>query len=101
MAHALLRPAVLDVIDLATHYSSLELQIEEVTVAGGELAAGETLATSRIREEMGIIVIAIKRADGEMLFNPPADARIEVGDRLVLMGQQASLRVLERRLQAA
>ena len=101
MAHALLRPAVLDVIDLATHYSSLELQIEEVTVAGGELAAGETLQTSRIREEMGIIVIAIKRADGEMLFNPPADARIEVGDRLVLMGQQASLRVLERRLQAA
>ena len=101
MAHALLRPAVLDVIDLATHYSSLELQIEEVTVAGGELAAGETLETSRIREEMGIIVIAIKRADGEMLFNPPADARIEVGDRLVLMGQQASLRVLERRLQAA
>jgi voltage-gated potassium channel len=50
---------------------------------------------------MGIIVIAIKRSGGEMLFNPPPDARIEVGDRLVLMGQQASLRVLERRLQAA
>jgi len=100
MAHALLRPAVLDVIDLATHYSSLELQIEEVTVAGGAIVAGETLRTSHIREETGIIVIAIKRASGDMLFNPPPDARIEVGDRLVLMGQQTSLRDLERRLQA-
>lgn len=100
MAHSLLRPAVLDVIDLATHYRSIELQIEEVTVAKGGFGEGATLQESGIREKLGIIVIAIKKPSGEMVFNPMADLRIEAGDRLVLIGQTANLRELERRLQA-
>ncbi len=32
MAQAALRPAVVDVIDLATHHQSLELQLEEIGV---------------------------------------------------------------------
>jgi voltage-gated potassium channel len=101
MAHALLRPAVLDVIDLATHYRSIELQIEEVQVAAGGFCDGATLAQSDIRESLGLIVIAIKKPSGEMLFNPTADTRIEAGDRLVLMGQSGNLREIERRLHAA
>jgi voltage-gated potassium channel len=101
MAHALLRPAVLDVIDLATHYRSMELQIEEVTVANGGFAAGTTVQESGIRETLGIIIIAIKKQNGEMLFNPGPQVRIESGDRLVLIGQTDNLRALERRLQAA
>jgi voltage-gated potassium channel len=99
MAHSLLRPAVLDVIDLATHYRSMELQIEEVSVAAGTFAVGATLAGSGIRERQGIIVIAIKKANDEMVFNPAAEVRIAAGDRLVLMGQADSLRELERQLQ--
>jgi len=99
MAHSLLRPAVVDVIDLATHYRSIELQIEEVSVAAGTFAAGETVAGSGIRERSGIIVIAIKKANDEMLFNPKPDVSIHAGDRLVLMGETASLRELEQQLQ--
>jgi voltage-gated potassium channel len=98
MAHALLRPAVLDVIDLATHYRSIELQIEELQVPAGAFCDGKTVAESGVREALGLIVIAIKRAADEMLFNPASDARIEAGDRLVLIGQTGSLRELERRL---
>jgi voltage-gated potassium channel len=98
MAHALLRPAVLDVIDLATHYSSIALQIEEIPVSKEGFADGSTLGDSSIRESLGLIVIAIKRADGGMIFNPKDDTRINAGDRLVLMGQAVNLRQLERRL---
>lgn len=101
MAHALLRPAVLEVIDLATHYSSMELQIEEVLVNAGGFCDSATVAESGIRETLGLIVIAIKRAGGEMLFNPPPSACIEAGDRLVLMGQIGTLREVERRFKAA
>ena len=101
MAHALLRPAVLDVLDLATHYRSIELQIEEAAVQHGGFGEGLTLLESGIRERLGIIVIAIKKANGDMLFNPTPDSRIEAGDRLVLMGQTQNLRELERRLHAA
>ena len=54
MAGALLRPAVLDVIDLATHYRSIELKIEELTVAAGGFAAGSTIRQSGLREELGL-----------------------------------------------
>jgi voltage-gated potassium channel len=101
MAGALLRPAVLDVIDLATHHRSLELKIEELVVAPAAFAAGATLGTSGLRDRLGLIVIAIKRQSDEMVFNPAEDVVIEAGDRLVVMGQQGSLQELERRLSAA
>lgn len=98
MAHALLRPAVLDVIDLATHYRSLELQIEEVPVIAGGFGAGASLGATGIADAHGLIVIAIKKASGEMLFDPAPDALLDAGDRLVLMGPVANLREVERRL---
>jgi voltage-gated potassium channel len=100
MAHALLRPAVLDVIDLATHYRSLELQIEEVAIAPHTFCAGRTVHDSGLREQLGLIVIAIKKPNDTMQFNPTADTCIEAGDRLVLMGPAENLREIERRVRA-
>ena len=97
MAGALLRPAVLDIIDLATHYRSMELKIEELQVPPDGLGADGTLRDVVLREQ-GLIVIAVKKADGEMLFHPELDVHVAAGDRLVVMGQAAGLRDLERRL---
>jgi len=40
-------------------------------------------------------VMAIRKRDGKMLFNPPADTAIHGGDFLIVMGGQESLRTLE------
>ncbi len=101
MAGALLRPAVIDVIDLATHHRSIELKIEEFAVTSGVFTAGGTLRDSGLREELGLIVIAIKKSTGEMVYNPAAEAGIDPGDSLVVMGPAASLQQLERRLRTA
>ena len=50
----------------------------------------------QIRPKLGVIVLAIRKADGEMQFNPPADAVLEGGDHLVVMGESEHLRKLER-----
>jgi voltage-gated potassium channel len=98
MAHALLRPAVLDVIDLATHSRQLELQIEEVAVPPGAFCAGATLEQSGVRDQFGLIVIAIKKPDDTMQFNPTAETHIDAGDRLVLMGPADTLRAIAQRM---
>ncbi len=95
MAQAVLRPAVADIIELATHYQNLELQLEEIGVPPGSPCAGKTLHDSRL-EELGVIVVAIKRASGRMLFNPSRGERLEVGDRLVALAEAARLKDLER-----
>ncbi len=101
MAQAALRPAVVDIVELVTHYQSLELQLEEIVVPPKSPCEGVTLRDSGLREQLGVIVVAIKRASGEMLFNPSADERIEAGDRLVALGEGMRLKELERRVASA
>lgn len=101
MAQAALRPAVVDIIELATHYHSLELQLAEIVVPVGSPCEGVTLRDSGLCQEPGVIVVAIKRASGSMIFNPSTDEKIEVGDRLVALGEVIRLRGLERRVEAS
>jgi voltage-gated potassium channel len=98
MAQAALRPAVVDIIDLATHYHSLELQLEEIGVPAHSPCMGMTLQDSGLWAQPGVIVVAIKRASGRMLFHPPASERLEVGDSLVALAEAPQLKEIERRI---
>ncbi len=62
----------------------------------GSRVAGQTLEGSRIRQEMGVIVLAIKGEDSHMRFNPSPDEVIHEGDHLIAMGEPDGLRRLEQ-----
>ncbi|MGI8746429.1 MAG: potassium channel family protein [Bryobacteraceae bacterium] len=100
MAQALLRPHVFQFIDFTTKNIGLNVGIEQVLV-GGSGYGSQSLADMQLRRELGVIVLAIRKADGNMLFNPPAEALIESGDYLVVMGESANLRKLEQLLAEA
>jgi voltage-gated potassium channel len=91
VAQAVLRPAVLDFIELATRRGHLELQIEETRVGAGSSLAGGTLGASRVSADLGVIVLALKSRDGRMVVNPPPDTRLEVDDTLVALGNRQQL----------
>jgi voltage-gated potassium channel len=94
IAQTFMRPHVVDFFDTAMNQEK-RLEIEEVQVHPGSRFAGQTLESSRIRQEMGVIVLAIKGEDSHMRFNPPPDEAIHVGDHLIVMGEPAGLRRLE------
>jgi len=96
MAQMLLRPAVADFIELATMTERLELEIEQVEIGEESPFIGRALKDTGIRSEHGVIVIAIRRADGAMIFNPFADTIIEEKDALVALGSHSSLQTLEQ-----
>lgn len=96
MAQAILRPAVTDFIELAVHAGGMQLQIEEIPVKSPSRITEAPLRESGIRKELGLIIVAIKKSTGEMLFNPLPDARIELGDTLIAMGDPTNLRKLEK-----
>ena len=95
IAQSFLRPHVVDFFDTAMLRDQHPLEIEEVQVQAGSRFAGQTLEASRIRQEMGVIVLAIKGEDSHMRFNPPPDEVIHVGDHLIAMGEPGGLRRLE------
>lgn len=96
MSQMLLRPAVADFMELATMTERLELEIEQVEISHDSPFIGRALKDTGIRSEHGVIVIAIKRAEGEMIFNPYADTIIEERDSLVAIGSHSSLETLEQ-----
>jgi len=91
VAQAVTRPAVVDFIELATRTEHLDLQIEEVRIAPGSALAGRTLQAGQLRQNFGLIIVAIKKDAGHMLFNPPGDAVMEPGDVLIALGSRQQL----------
>jgi len=94
IAQTFMRPNVVDFFDTAMNQQR-PLEIEEVKVSRGARFVGKTLEGSRIRQELGVIVLAIKGENAPMRFNPPPDAMIHEGDHLIAMGDPAGLRKLE------
>ena len=98
MAQSLVRPTVIDFIDLTVHDGELGLRLEELRVSDKATFANKSLMESGIRSEYDLIVVAIKREKGEMLFNPNPGTEILPGDILVVLGEHDNIQGLEKRL---
>jgi len=100
MAHAILRPAVWDFIEMTTLDKTMDLAIEEIKICEGCRFEGETLRESNIRRYFDAIIIAIKKPQGEMIFNPDPDYRMTRGDVLITLGKRSDLARMARMLKA-
>ncbi len=92
MAMAILRPAMLDFIEITTSRQSLELRMEEIAICKGSPFIGRSLEGSEIRKRYGLIIVAVKKDSGKMIFNPMANYTIDEGDRLIAMGEDENVK---------
>jgi voltage-gated potassium channel len=49
------------------------------------------LVDSDIRKEMAIVIVGIKKKDGEVVFNPSSETRIQSSDILIAMARYNDL----------
>src|SRR5262249_15492834 len=96
VAQAVIRPTVLEFIELATKTEHLDLQIEQVQIAPGSTLVGVTLSSSRLGLDLGLIIVAIKKKHGAMVYTPPPEAVLEAGDTLIALGKKSQLEQFER-----
>jgi voltage-gated potassium channel len=101
MVNAVLRPHIVEFVELIVERKHLELQLEEITVEDNTRFKGKPLRESGIRRELGLIVVAIKKVSGDMLFNPSSETLIEKGDVLIVLGEKKHLGMLEKLVQSA
>jgi voltage-gated potassium channel len=98
LAQSLLRPHVVQFLDFTTKEVGEDVSIEQVQVASDSEMVNRTIKEMQLRREVGVIVLAIRNADGRMVFNPPAETAVGGGDYLIVMGRPGNLRSLENLL---
>ncbi len=93
LAQAILRPAVVDFMQLSAPGSGTEIDLEEIVVGARSPLVGlriDDLAERGAR----VSVVAIKRVAAPLSLNPGAGSAFEIGDRIVVIGDRASVRRL-------
>ena len=101
MAHIILKPAISDFLELTVHNRRIGLEMEEVEVSEHSPLNGFTLIDSGIRQEMDVIIVAIRKREGEMTFNPSSKTRIEAGDTLIALGKSGDISKLAKVLSSS
>jgi len=87
IAHTILKPTVVDFLELTAKTGNMEIQIEEVVVEEESSLVGKTIKEADIRAKNWVVIVALKNENGKILFNPRADTMIEGGDRVVVIGE--------------
>lgn len=96
LADALLRPHVVQFLDFAKGDIGPKVTMEQVRVAQKPEFAKMRLGKLLESRKPDVIVLAVRKQSGEIVFNPPAEFEISAGDYLIVMGERPSLQYLEQ-----
>jgi voltage-gated potassium channel len=97
MVMGILKPAVMNFLEVAMDHKQFDIELEELHVADGSYYDGKKLIDTDIRRELNLIIIAIKKKDGQMVFNPGPATIIDGQDTLIAMGKRNDLGELEKK----
>ncbi len=90
VAHNLVATNILDYIELSPEYSIIEIEAADWMV-------GKDLRRLDLRARFGANIVAVKRGDKRIIVSPKADDEVEAGDVLVIIGENQSLKKLEKK----
>ncbi len=101
MAAVVLRPNVVNFLDVVTRDQEIALRLEEVTVPPDSAFHKKSLRELEIPQRTGLIVIAIiKQVNGasQFIYNPQSSTVVEGGDQLIVLGEVDRVEKLHRLL---
>ena len=95
IAQGLIRPTLIEFMDLIIRRSELSLSMEEFVVKKESTLTNKTIAQSEVRSRANVIVVAVKKPREDIVFNPSSEMTIEVGDTLLLLGNLGDINRFE------
>jgi voltage-gated potassium channel len=89
MARFMLHPSIEDFLEV-TDESGLDLELADLQLHEKARYIGKRLSDTDLREK-GVMVLGVRRADGQRLIPPPGDTELRVGDCLFVFGNTAAV----------
>jgi voltage-gated potassium channel len=96
IAGAVLYPHVIDFLETMLHAEDLEIQMEGIDVGKDSQFVDRSLEDCALRQVTGATILAIKRADGQLVGNPVPEAVLHDGDMVIALGTEKQLATLRR-----
>ncbi len=93
IANALVRPAVVDFIELSSPGIGPGIDMEELIIGAGSTLDGGAMATLP-KPQPKVLVVAVQRPSEPMRLSPEADEVLRAGDRVVVVGERQQLQIL-------
>jgi voltage-gated potassium channel len=84
----LTNPTAVEFVELVTQRSRLAIEMDDIPIKAESRLIGRTLRDADIGRRTGVIVVAIKRADGHVEFPPQGDEMLNSGDSIVILGRR-------------
>lgn len=96
MASELIRPTVVDFVDKMLKEKEGKLRVEEAVILSSSPLLKKTLREAQIPQKSGCVVVALRRANGKFEFNPKADAVLNYGDAIIVIGEIEKINELKK-----
>ncbi len=88
-----LRPAVVDFVEMA--HRGIDLEMDQLVLTEQCSLCGKTLRELALPRRAGVQVVAVRRADGEAIYQPTPDLKLAGGDTLVLVGKRGAAAAIQ------
>ncbi len=96
IAQSVIKPNVIDFMEFATAETNFELKIEELMIQEGSELHGKTVEQAKIRQLHDITIIAVRKPDGEFIYNPSPHFLLNKNDILIAVGHPEAIEKFER-----
>lgn len=90
------RPSTAHLIELVSESSVMDLELDEISLPDQSRLIGVTVASTEAHRKHRLLVVAVKQADGKMIFNPDADYKFEAADVAIVMGREEDIEGFRR-----
>lgn len=86
MVRMITRPSTADLMELVTESTFSDYELDEIIVGPTSKAVGMTVRDTEAHRRHRLLVVAVQREHGKLLFNPEADYVFAAKDTVLLMG---------------
>ncbi len=94
IADVILRPAVVDFVEVANQ--GVDLELDQLVVSPGSDLVGKNLRSLALPTRLGAMVVAVRKADGQAVYSPGAEMELTEGDTLILVGRSGVAEAVQK-----
>ncbi len=91
MASFVVQPNVAEFVDVVMHERSMDFRMQEVDIPDDSPLAGQSLREANLREQAGVLVLALRGDDGVFTTNPAPDTVLHPHNVVIAVGTTDAL----------